>query len=80
MDVITFKPSKGDIMYGVVTGVNEKNLEIRTGPFICHIDQRKIGDEFEYEEGYDRYVRRSDQSVIKRNTTVRYRIENLQFT
>ena len=79
-DVVAFKPNINEILDGRVYSVNDNNIEVYSGPVKSYIDKSRLGGDYQYNSTQDQFSSTNpDFKPIKRNSVLRYRIENLKF-
>ena len=91
-DVIAFKPQDCEILDGIVSNVNQNGIEVFSGPLTCYIKQdvSKFTNQFnylfqrmpgyEYDQTLGHFTSKNvDYKVIKKDSTIRHKIETLKF-
>lgn len=75
---LVYRPLKGEVLDGVVTGIEKVGIEVKVGACKVFIPHTKIPTEMKYSEEQNGFVSEEDQSqVIKNESIIRFKVENV---
>lgn len=75
---MVYRPLKGEVLDGVVSGVERVGLEVRVGACKAFIPHTKIPSDMKYSEERQSFVSDEDPTnEIKVDTIIRFKVENV---
>lgn len=75
---LVFRPLKGEVIDGVVTGIEKVGLEVKVGACKVFIPHTKIPSEMKYIEEENAFRGEDDMTqVIRNESLIRFKVENV---
>ncbi len=75
---MVYRPLKGEVLDGIVSGVERVGLEVRVGACKAFIPHTKIPSDMKYSEERQSFVSDDDPTnEIKGDTIIRFKVENV---
>lgn len=75
---LVFRPLKGEVLDGIVTGIEKVGLEVKVGACKVFVPHTKIPSEMKYVEDENAFKSEDDMTqVIKNDTIIRFKVENV---
>lgn len=75
---MVYRPLKGEVLDGVVSGVERVGIEVKVGACKAFIPHTKIPSEMNYSDEQSAFVSREDPNmIIKQGCIIRFKVENV---
>ena len=75
---LVFRPLKGEVLDGVVTGLERVGIEVKVGAVKAFIPHTKIPNEMKFSEEQTSFISEDDPTqLIKKDTVIRFKVENV---
>lgn len=75
---LVYRPLKGEVLDGVVTGIEKVGIEVKVGACKVFIPHTKIPTEMKYSEEQNGFISEEDQTqIIKDESVIRFKVEDV---
>lgn len=75
---LVFRPLRGEVLDGVITGIEKVGLEVKVGACKVFVPHTRIPTEMKYSEEQNAFISEEDPTqVIKNDVMIRFKVENV---